>query len=204
MGCGPYHLGGPAAGGGGHEGATPRGAGRRREPGQRDSRRPCLDGDHAPTLTTLLPCRWLPADFLVPPRRWYDPPVFERVSRPVLGLSSSWRRVPRACARGFRSRRERVGSGGMAGSPLRAQVTEEGARRGGLARWLQGHPGESWGDWRPARRARQAGTETRRGGAGEPGRGRGCRSCRNPRGDPGVRNPQAPPLGFERIARAGT
>lgn len=179
MGAGSHSKGGlrtvplrrAGGGGGGHEGATPRGAGSRRERGQRDPCQSCLDGDHAATLTTLLPCPLLSADFPVPPCRWYDPPVSERGSRPVLGLSSSRQRVPRACGSRFQSRVG--GNGGGWRAPLLKSRSPRRAHRGagwrGSCKDTRGRAGEIGAE--PARLGQQEpsqGVEERenRGGGG--------------------------------------
>lgn len=213
VGCGPYHAAGRRRGGGGRraEGAHPIGAGSGREQGQRDSppvapgRGPHADPHSSPRRSLAL--GRLPRT--PSPRRWYDPPSAcgsppppPPPPSPGLCLSSSQQRVP--CAPGARSRSPVEGVGGNPAPLWKLRSREEGAQRGGLTRWLQGHPGESRGiGAEPGQPGRPGAAAPRSGGAGS-GWGRGRRRRRNSRGDPGVRSPQPPRLWMERIARACT
>lgn len=141
-----------AGGGGGGRGRRARGAhpiraGSGREQGQRDSLPVAPGRDHARTRTPLHVGRLLSADFRVPPRRWYDPqPPSGSPAGLVPCLSSSQQRVP--WARGARFPSLVEGHGGNPAPLLKLRSRGAGAQRGGLARELQGHPGESWGGWR--------------------------------------------------------
>lgn len=155
VGCGPYHCGG-AGEGGGREGLTPSELGAGGSGARGTPRLWHLDGHRTLTRTTLHAGRLLSADFRVPPRRWYDPPVWERVPHHQPGAVSEFLSSGGPLSSWARFRSLVEGTGGNPAPLWKLRPREEGAQRGGLARWLQGHPGESRGDWRWARRARPA------------------------------------------------